>query len=115
MENSLASAVRPLQQGLSALQEGLPVQHDQAAAGVAAHFDIGAGPGDRPLASSAGVGLPGLDDISDQNGIRHRRSRPFWAAVYAKASQKTMGRDGQPGEKPESRCSQNAFSCWRKT
>jgi hypothetical protein len=54
-----------------ALQEGLPVQHDQTAAGVAADPDICPGPQDSPFISTAWMRLAGANHIAGKYQLYH--------------------------------------------
>ena len=45
------------QECLTATKEGITVEHDDAAATVALHFDVRAGAGDGPGVAAAGMGL----------------------------------------------------------
>ena len=53
--------------GFPTLEKGVPVQHDDSSAGVAADLDVRAGAGDRPLISAARVRLAGADYVAHIN------------------------------------------------
>ena len=60
--------------GFAAAEEGIAVEHDDAAAAGALHFDIGAGADDGPGVAAAGMRFAGSDEIAEENGgFGHRR------------------------------------------